>query len=67
MFLDCKNCYSQAKIDHFEAKINHFEAQNVKNAKMQVLEAKFSKMTDPNFWSNSLYVLSTVFNENRQT
>ena len=34
---------------------------------LEVLEAKFSKMTAPNFWSNSLYGLSTVFNENRQT
>ena len=25
MFLDCKNCYLQAKIDNFEAKNRHFE------------------------------------------
>ena len=64
---EAKTDHFETKIDHFEAKIDHFEAQNVKNAKMQFLEAKFSKMTGPNFWSNSLYGLSTVFNENRQT
>ena len=48
-------------------KINILKSKMAKNAKMQVLEAKFSKMTAANFWSNSLYGLSTVFNENRQT
>ena len=32
-----------------------------KNDKMQVLGPKFSKMTAPNFWSNSLFGPNTVF------
>ena len=38
-----------------------------KMAKMQVLGPKFSKMTAPNFWSNSLCGASTVFKEIGQT
>ena len=38
-----------------------------KMAKMQVLGPKFSKMTAPNFWPNSLCGASTVFKEIGQT
>ena len=38
-----------------------------KMAKMHVLGPKFSKMTAPNFWSNSLCGASTVFKEIGQT
>ena len=48
-------------------KISILKPKMVKHVKMQVLEAKFSKMTAPNFWSNSLCGASTVFKENCQT
>ena len=50
-----------------KGKISILKLKMAKNAKMQVLGAKSSKMTAPNFGSNSLFGPSTVFNENRQT
>ena len=47
--------------------MNILKPRMVKNAKMQVLGHKFSKMTAPNFWSNSLFGASTVFKEIFQT
>ena len=47
--------------------MNILKPKTRKNAKMHVLGPKFSKMTAPNFWSNSLCGASTVFKENCQT
>ena len=47
--------------------MNILKPKMAKNAKMQVLGPKSSKMTAPNFWSNSLFGASTVFKENCQT
>ena len=43
--------------------MNMLKLKMAKNAKMQVLGPKFSKMTAPNFWPNSLCGASTVFKE----
>ena len=47
--------------------MNILNPKITKNAKMQVLGPKFSKMTAPNFWQNSLCGASTVFKEIGQT
>ena len=47
--------------------MNILKPKMAKNDKMQVLGPKFSKLTAPNFWPNSLCGANTVFKESCQT
>ena len=47
--------------------MNILKPKTAKNNKMQVLGFQFSKMTAPNFRSNSLFGANTVFKESCQT